>query len=67
MIWRYNMISGEEIDMRDVGWAAGNVPGSGAMPIPRLMTVQEAAAAEPKVAPPSPAVVMLPIEALLAQ
>ena len=65
MIWRYNIISGEEIDVQDVGRAAGNVPG--ATPIPRLMTVQEAAATEPKVAPPSPAVVMLPIEALLAQ
>jgi len=67
MIWRYNMFSGEEIDVQDAGHAAGNSPGSDAMSIPCMMTVQEAAAAEPKVAPPSPAVVMLPIETLLAQ
>ncbi|MGB5451383.1 MAG: hypothetical protein WBM71_01020 [Sedimenticolaceae bacterium] len=67
MIWRYNMISGEEIDVQDVGQAAGNAPGSDAMSVPCLMTAQEAAAVEPKVAPPSPAVVMLPIDTLLAQ
>lgn len=66
MIWHYDMIAGEEIDVEEAGQTTRDISRAELTPMPRLITVQEAATGS-EAAPVSPAMAMLPVETLLAQ
>ena len=66
MIWQYDMVTGDGIDVEEARQTTENAPDPVPFPAPRLMPVQEEAA-KPGGGSISPAVVMLPVESLLAQ
>jgi hypothetical protein len=66
MIWQYDMVTGDGIDVEEIRQTNENAPVPVPLPAQRLMSVQEEAA-KPGGRSISPAVVMLPVESLLAQ